>query len=164
MPTIAATTHRLDRSSLIGWIGAIPFVAGLLGMLVLGWSSDRTRERRWHFAVPQLTAAVGLARGFLLPHSNTTLIASVHADWVRDRRLSPGILGAAVRIPNERGRGRGSWIHQLHRKHRRIFRAEDLRRSQSAHRLVQHRIRCDDRLLDHRVSAWCWFVRANAAV
>ncbi len=49
----------------IGWVGAIPFVAGLIGMLLLGWSSDRTGERRWHFAIPQLTAALALARGFL---------------------------------------------------------------------------------------------------
>src|SRR6185437_14887476 len=43
----------------VGLIGAIPFIAGLIGMLVMGSSSDRTRERRWHFAAPQLTAAFG---------------------------------------------------------------------------------------------------------
>src|SRR4029077_11136692 len=58
----------------IGLIGSISFVAGFLGVLLLGWSSDRFRERRWHFAVPQLTAAVALALWFLLPHSNTLLI------------------------------------------------------------------------------------------
>jgi MFS transporter, ACS family, tartrate transporter len=59
----------------IGWMGAIPFIAGLVGMLVLGWNSDRTRERRWHFALPQLTAAIGLAGWFFLPHSNAVLLA-----------------------------------------------------------------------------------------
>ena len=58
----------------IGWMGAIPFLGGLVGMLVIGWSSDRTRERRWHFAVPQLTAALGLAAWFVLPHSNAALL------------------------------------------------------------------------------------------
>ena len=58
----------------VGWMGAIPFIAGLIGMLVLGASSDRTRERRWHFAAPQLTAALGLAAWFFLPHSNVTLM------------------------------------------------------------------------------------------
>jgi ACS family tartrate transporter-like MFS transporter len=58
----------------IGWVGAIPFVAGLFGMLLLGWSSDRMRERRWHFAVPQLTAALALGAWFLVPHSNALLI------------------------------------------------------------------------------------------
>jgi ACS family tartrate transporter-like MFS transporter len=58
----------------VGWIGAIPFVAGLIGMLLLGWNSDRTRERRWHFAIPQLTAALALSAWFLTPHSNALLV------------------------------------------------------------------------------------------
>jgi sugar phosphate permease len=59
----------------IGWIGTIPFVAGLVGMLILAWSSDRTRERRWHFAIPQLIAAAALGLWFFIPHSNVLLIA-----------------------------------------------------------------------------------------
>jgi sugar phosphate permease len=58
----------------VGWIGAIPFVAGLIGMLLLGWNSDRTRERRWHFAIPQLTAALALSVWFFLPPSNVLLV------------------------------------------------------------------------------------------
>jgi D-galactonate transporter len=58
----------------IGWIGAIPFVAGLIGMLLLGWSSDRTRERRWHVAAPQLTAAFALIAWLALPHSDALLV------------------------------------------------------------------------------------------
>jgi ACS family tartrate transporter-like MFS transporter len=58
----------------VGWMGAIPFIAGLIGMLVVGWNSDRTRERRWHFALPQLTAALGLTMWFVLPHSNALLL------------------------------------------------------------------------------------------
>ena len=58
----------------IGWVGAIPFMLGLVGMLLLGWSSDRLHERRWHFAVPQLTAAVALAVWFFVPHSNVGLV------------------------------------------------------------------------------------------
>ena len=58
----------------IGWIGAIPFVAGFIGMLVLGWNSDRTRERRWHFAIPQLTAALALSAWFFLLPTNLVLV------------------------------------------------------------------------------------------
>ena len=58
----------------VGWIGAIPFVAGLIGMLVLGWNSDRTRERRWHFAIPQLTAALALSVWLFLSPSNVLLV------------------------------------------------------------------------------------------
>jgi len=73
MPTILQrfTGWTVQR---ISWIGSIPFVAGFVGMLLLGWSSDRFHERRWHFAVPQLTAAAALGMWFFLPHSNTLLV------------------------------------------------------------------------------------------
>ena len=59
----------------VGWAGAIPFVVGLIGMPLLGWNSDRLRERRWHFAIPQLTSALALSAWFFLPPSNTLLVA-----------------------------------------------------------------------------------------
>jgi sugar phosphate permease len=58
----------------VGWMGAIPFVAGLIGMLILGWNSDRMRERRWHFAIPQLTAALALSVWLFLSPSNVLLV------------------------------------------------------------------------------------------
>jgi ACS family tartrate transporter-like MFS transporter len=58
----------------ISWVGSIPFLAGLIGLLLLGWNSDRTCERRWHFVIPQLTAAVALALWFFIPHSNVLLV------------------------------------------------------------------------------------------
>jgi MFS transporter, ACS family, tartrate transporter len=58
----------------VSWMGSLVFGAGLVGMLLLGWNSDRTRERRWHFAIPQLTAALALSAWFVLPHSNAMLV------------------------------------------------------------------------------------------
>ena len=58
----------------VSWMGPVVFGAGLLGMLLLGGNSDRTGERRWHFAIPQLTAAGALAAWFVLPSSNTLLV------------------------------------------------------------------------------------------
>ncbi len=75
MPTMLQRLTGWTDVQRIGWIGSIPFVAGLIGMLLLGWNSDRTRERRWHFAIPQLTAALGLSAWFFLPHSNGMLVA-----------------------------------------------------------------------------------------
>jgi ACS family tartrate transporter-like MFS transporter len=74
MPTMLQRLTGWTDVQRIGWIGAIPFIAGLIGMLLLGWNSDRTRERRWHFAIPQLTAALALSAWFLFPHSNALLI------------------------------------------------------------------------------------------
>ncbi|MGI8743117.1 MAG: MFS transporter [Bryobacteraceae bacterium] len=42
-------------------ITAIPFVLAWPTMLLIGWSSDRTRERRWHTAIPLFAAGAGLA-------------------------------------------------------------------------------------------------------
>ena len=46
---------------MIGIFAAIPNVFGVIGMVLIGRSSDRTKERRWHFAACTLIAAGGLA-------------------------------------------------------------------------------------------------------
>ncbi|MDQ6758325.1 MAG: MFS transporter, partial [Acidobacteriota bacterium] len=42
-------------------ITAVPFLLAWPGMLLIGWSSDRTRERRWHSASMLFLTAIGLA-------------------------------------------------------------------------------------------------------
>jgi ACS family tartrate transporter-like MFS transporter len=74
MPTMLQRLTGWTDVSKIGWIGAIPFIGGLVGMLLLGWNSDRTGERRWHFVIPQLTAAAALIAWLALPHSNVLLV------------------------------------------------------------------------------------------
>jgi cyanate permease len=44
---------------LVGVVGAVPYAAAFVAMLVNGWHSDRRMERRWHAAMPCLFAAVG---------------------------------------------------------------------------------------------------------
>jgi ACS family tartrate transporter-like MFS transporter len=39
----------------------IPFSAGLVAMLLVGWSSDKSGERRLHTAIPILVAGLGMA-------------------------------------------------------------------------------------------------------
>ena len=58
----------------VSWFALLIFGSGLVGMLLLGWNSDRTQERRWHFAIPQLIAALALSAWFFLPHSNAVLV------------------------------------------------------------------------------------------
>ena len=45
----------------IGWMVAAPYALAVVGMLALGRTSDRWRERRWHTVVPGLVCALGLA-------------------------------------------------------------------------------------------------------
>jgi len=46
-------------------LAALPYVAGAAAMLCNGWHSDRTRERRWHTAVPLFVGAACLGTALL---------------------------------------------------------------------------------------------------
>jgi ACS family tartrate transporter-like MFS transporter len=46
---------------LTGIVSALPFVVTAVAMVLVGMSSDRTGERRWHTAVPALVGALALA-------------------------------------------------------------------------------------------------------
>jgi sugar phosphate permease len=60
--------------SRVSWFGGLIFGAALVAMLFVGSSSDRMGERRWHFAIPQLAAAVALGAWLVLPQSNALLV------------------------------------------------------------------------------------------
>jgi ACS family tartrate transporter-like MFS transporter len=56
----------------VGLLGALPYAAAFLVMQANGWHSDRTRERRWHAAVPTLIAAAA-AFGLIIQPPSMTL-------------------------------------------------------------------------------------------
>ena len=41
-------------------ISAIPYCFGLASILLMGWHSDKTKERRWHTALAMMTTSLGL--------------------------------------------------------------------------------------------------------
>jgi ACS family phthalate transporter-like MFS transporter len=54
----------------IGMLASLPFAGAIVGMYLLGRSSDKRLERRWHVAVPMLVSAccffgLGFAQGNL---------------------------------------------------------------------------------------------------
>ncbi len=49
----------------VSLIAALPYISGLAAMLIIGWSSDRTRERRWHASLPLFAVCGGLLFGAL---------------------------------------------------------------------------------------------------
>jgi ACS family tartrate transporter-like MFS transporter len=53
----------------VGVLGMLPYVAGLIAMLINGWHSDKTQERRWHSAFPLFIAAAALLGLITLPVS-----------------------------------------------------------------------------------------------
>jgi MFS transporter, ACS family, tartrate transporter len=67
-PTILKRQSGLSDMR-VGLLGAVPYAAALIAMLINGWHSDRTRERLRHSAVPQFIAAAGLLGLLSLPGS-----------------------------------------------------------------------------------------------
>jgi ACS family tartrate transporter-like MFS transporter len=74
LPTIVKQLSGLSNLLAI-LVTAIPYCVGLAAMLLIGWSSDRTGERRWHTALPMLISGVGLLCGALLQQHTVTAIA-----------------------------------------------------------------------------------------
>ena len=64
MPTFIRDAGVSDTFH-IGVLTAIPSLAALLGMLLIGASSDRYRERRWHIIVPFIVGAIAMAASTL---------------------------------------------------------------------------------------------------
>ncbi|HUC18476.1 MAG TPA: MFS transporter [Acetobacteraceae bacterium] len=52
--------------TLTGFVTALPYIAGVIGMIYWGRHSDRTGERREHFAIAALVAALGIAGSTLI--------------------------------------------------------------------------------------------------
>lgn len=65
LPTIVKQLSGLSNFVSI-LITAIPYCVGLAAMLIIGWSSDRSGERRWHTAAPMLIGGIGLLAGALM--------------------------------------------------------------------------------------------------
>ncbi|MGM3184856.1 MFS transporter [Dickeya oryzae] len=68
LPTFIKQAGVVDIG-LIGWLTAIPSVAALVGMLALGTSSDRLRERRWHIILPFWLGAAAIVMSTFFSHN-----------------------------------------------------------------------------------------------
>ena len=47
--------------AIVGWINSVPYLIAAVVMLLVGRSSDRTGERRWHVAGAAIASAIGFA-------------------------------------------------------------------------------------------------------
>jgi len=74
LPTILKHQSGLSDAR-VGLLGAVPFVVGLVAMLLNGWHSDRSRERRWHAAFPLFVAAAGFLCLTSLPDSTVITVS-----------------------------------------------------------------------------------------
>jgi MFS transporter, ACS family, tartrate transporter len=79
LPSILEKWYDLPLSRLT-WLVLIPPIGGLVGQLSVGWSSDRTGERRLHGSLPIYLGAIALGCTLLIPASlsfNWRLTAAV---------------------------------------------------------------------------------------
>jgi len=66
----------------VGLLAAIAPLVGVIAMLVVGWHSDRTLERRWHAAIAEFIAAgalIGLSVTIGSPYLTVFLISVMTA-------------------------------------------------------------------------------------
>jgi nitrate/nitrite transporter NarK len=86
LPTLIKASGVTDAFN-VGLLTMIPYGAAAVAMVLLGRSSDRTKERRWHVAVPAVIGAAGLVASTLVPHNVALAVASLTFATI-------GILGA----------------------------------------------------------------------
>jgi len=58
LPSIIKEFSGLSYS-LVGLINAVPYIIAMVFMVITGYNSDRTGERRWHVAIAAFSAALG---------------------------------------------------------------------------------------------------------
>jgi ACS family tartrate transporter-like MFS transporter len=71
-----AALKAQDPAAAAKWaagLTAIPWIVTFFVMIINGWHSDKTNERKWHFAVPHVVAASGML-GSLLFLDNTVML------------------------------------------------------------------------------------------
>ncbi|MFP6559874.1 MFS transporter [Paraburkholderia sp. B3] len=76
LPTLIKATGVKDAFA-IGLLSAIPFAAAVVGMVLVARSADRTRERRWHIAIPAAAGALGLVLSVTWAHDTTLAMAAL---------------------------------------------------------------------------------------
>jgi len=59
---LPSIVKKLSGSSVMNTslISALPYCVGLASILLVGWHSDKTKERRWHTALAMMTTSLGL--------------------------------------------------------------------------------------------------------
>jgi ACS family tartrate transporter-like MFS transporter len=76
LPQILQTASGLGSATVV-LLSAIPYVAATIGLVVVGASSDRMRERRWHVAVPCLIGAAGFVLTVIAPQNLAVSLATL---------------------------------------------------------------------------------------
>ncbi|RJG08354.1 MFS transporter [Massilia cavernae] len=109
MPTLLRS-FGLESLKTIGMVASLPYVGALLGMYLLGRSSDKRKERRWHLALTLMTGAtcfflLSFAQGnvplsiFLLCLGTAGSLCGISLFWtIPPALLSPAKAAAGIAV------------------------------------------------------------------
>ena len=78
LPSIIKEFSGLSYS-IVGLINAIPYIVAVVIMLIIGYHSDRTGERRWHVAGAAFAAAAGFGFSACLQNPYLAMVALMMA-------------------------------------------------------------------------------------
>ena len=78
LPTIVRRISGLSTTQVI-LISGIPWLVAIPMMLITAWHSDKTRERRWHAAIPLLIVGVALSMSIAAGNNLVLAIAAFSA-------------------------------------------------------------------------------------
>ncbi|HEV3330413.1 MAG TPA: MFS transporter [Bryobacteraceae bacterium] len=101
LPKIVQRFSGLDTLKL-SLLVAIPYLVSVPAMIVNGWHSDRTGERRWHAAITALLAGVGLALSQVLGGSPTLALAALTVASVGIMAYYPAMWAMPTQLLSER--------------------------------------------------------------
>lgn len=74
IPSIIKNLSGLSNL-MVSFVTALPYCFGFVSILVVGWHSDKTKERRWHTAISMMVASFGLVMSVVLGNYAVLAIA-----------------------------------------------------------------------------------------
>ena len=96
MPQAVKSLSSLYSNTVVGILVMVPHLAGLIAMILISRSSDRSLERRYHAAIPLIVAGIAL---MLLGTTNSPLLSI--ALWLLVATGTYSVFGPFWALPNE---------------------------------------------------------------
>ena len=98
MPQLIKTISSTYSNTTVGALAMIPYLAALAAMIIVGRSSDRTLERRYHAAIPLAVGALSLV---MLSAITTAPVFLSIGLWCLAASAINSLMGPFWSLPNE---------------------------------------------------------------
>lgn len=98
MPQLIKSISRTYSNTAVGMLVMLPYVFALTTMILVGRSSDKRLERRYHAAIPLLAGAVSF---LMLGTTRTSSVVSSIALWCLTASAINSLMGPFWSLPNE---------------------------------------------------------------